>query len=257
VFQFTLDDPFPFANTLPAFKEILELPHRERMDRYHDLEWRSRARGEAAVHMEWRARWPRTTIDETTVHASLKHGPSMAELARARGADPFDVLLDLALAENLETRFRVVLFNDDEAEVANLLHDDRSLISLSDAGAHASQLCDANYGTYLLQHWVRELGALTMTDAIHQLTARPAAVFGIADRGLIKTGYWADLIAFDPDEVGTEANERVWDLPAGADRLIARSRGIHWTWVNGAAIRAAGQDVEGVRPGVLIRSRPA
>lgn len=257
VFQFTLDDPFPFANTLPSFMEILELPHRERMDRYRDDEWRARARGEAALHPEWQARWPRTTIDETTVHVDLKNGPSMAELARARDVDPFDVLLDLALAENLETRFRVVLFNDDESEVAQLLHDDRSLISLSDAGAHASQLCDANYGTFLLQHWVRELGALTLTDAIHQLTARPAAVFGIPERGLIAPGYWADLIAFDPAVVGTESNERVWDLPAGADRLIARSRGIEWTWVNGAATRVAGRDVDGVRPGVLIRSGPA
>ena len=94
---------------------------------------------------------------------------------------------------------------------------------------------------------------LTLTEAIHELTARPASVFGIQDRGRIEPGYWADLVAFDPDQVGTEANERVWDLPAGADRLIARSRGIEWTWVNGTPVRADGKDVEGVRPGTLIR----
>lgn len=133
------------------------------------------------------------------------------------------------------------------------MHDDRTLISLSDAGAHASQLCDANYGTYLLQHWVRELGALSLTQAVHELTAKPASVFGIPDRGIIEPGYRADLIAFDPTQIGTELNERVWDLPGGTDRLIARSRGIEWTWVNGVAVRAHGQDLEGVHPGVLIR----
>ena len=253
VFQFTMDDPFPFGNTLPCFKEILEASHGERISRYRDEKWRSVARHEAAAHPQWQARWPKTTVDETTMHGELRNGPSMAELAQARGVDPFDVLLDLAIAEDLKTRFRVVLFNDDKDIVAELLHDDRTLISLSDAGAHASQLCDANYGTYLLQHWVRELGSLTLTEAVHELTARPASIFGIAERGVIAPGYWADLIAFDPDQVGTELNERVWDLPAGTDRLIARSRGIEWIWVNGTAVRAKGEDLEGVHPGILIR----
>lgn len=253
VFQFTLDDPFPFGNTLPAFKEILEVSHGERIARYRDERWRTAARAEAAANREWRTRWPKTTIDETVAHRALLGRPSIAEIAHDRDVDPFDVVLDLALAEDLKTRFRVVLFNDDKDAVADLLHDDRTLISLSDAGAHASQLCDANYGTYLLQHWVRELGALSLTQAVHELTAKPASVFGIPDRGIIEPGYRADLIAFDPTQIGTELNERVWDLPGGTDRLIARSRGIEWTWVNGVAVRAHGQDLEGVHPGVLIR----
>jgi N-acyl-D-aspartate/D-glutamate deacylase len=253
VFQFTLDDPFPFGNTLPSFKEILEVSHGERISLYRDEKWRALARSEAAVHPEWQARWPKTTVDETNVHGELRNGPSMAELAKERGVDPFDVLLDLALAEDLKTRFRVVLFNDDQELLVDLLHDDRTLISLSDAGAHASQLCDANFATFLLQHWVRERGSLTLTQAVHELTAKPASKFGIVDRGVIQPGYWADLVAFDPARVGTELNERVWDLPAGTDRLIARSRGIEWTWVNGTAVRARGEDLEGVHPGVLIR----
>jgi N-acyl-D-aspartate/D-glutamate deacylase len=253
VFQFTLDDPFPFGNTLGSFKEILEVSHSERIFRYRDEKWRALARAEAAVHPEWQARWPKTTVDETNVHGELRNGPSMTELARDRGVDPFDVLLDLALAEDLKTRFRVVLFNDDQKVLVHLLHDDRTLISLSDAGAHASQLCDANFATYLLQHWVRELGSLTLTEAVHELTSKPASKFGILDRGEIRPGYWADLVAFDPARVGTDSNERVWDLPAGTDRLIARSRGIEWIWVNGTAVRARGEDLEGIRPGVLIR----
>ena len=46
-------------------------------------------------------------------------------------------------------------------------------------------------------------------------------------------GYYADLVAFDPAAVRVERQERVWDLPAGADRLVARSRGLHRVWVNG------------------------
>src|SRR5262249_45006795 len=143
---------------------------------------------------------------------------------------------------------------DDEPAVAALLGDDRTLITLSDAGAHASQICDANYTTWLLGHWVREVGALDLPQAIYELTGRPAAVFGFTDRGVIRPGGWAALVAFDPSSVGTEPPERVWDLPAGADRVIARSRGIEWIWVNGVATRRGGDDVESRHPGVLVRA---
>ena len=70
--------------------------------------------------------------------------------------DPIDLALDLALANDLEARFRMAVINYDEDEVAELLTDPNTIIGLSDAGAHASQLCDACYSTHLLGHWVRE-----------------------------------------------------------------------------------------------------
>ena len=174
-----------------------------------------------------------TSAADAAVARPQRDGPSLAELAAQRGVDPLDVLCDVALDDDLATRFRVVVANDDAASLAGLLRDDRTLLGLSDAGAHASQLCDAVFSTYLLEHWVRETGTLSLEKAIWRITGHPAAVFGIPGRGRVAPGYFADLVAFDPAAVGVERMERVYDLPAGADRLIARSHGLHQVWVNG------------------------
>jgi N-acyl-D-amino-acid deacylase len=167
------------------------------------------------------------------------------------------LLVDLSLEEDLATRFRIVLANDDEEDLADLLRDGRAVLGLSDAGAHASQLCDACFSTHLLEHWVRETGVLSLEQAVWRLTAHPAQVFRLEGRGRLEPGAAADLVAFDPDTAGVEALERVWDLPAGADRLIARSRGIEAMWVNGQPVRQGGKDLPDARPGDLIRGGAA
>ena len=152
-------------------------------------------------------------MQETERHSELIGGPSLAELAAERGTDPFDLMVDLALDEDLRTRFRVVLANDDEAELARLLPTAGRVLGLSDAGAHASQLCDACFSTYLLEHWVRRTGVLSLEQAVWRLTGHPAGVFRLPGRGQIAEGNAADLVAFDADTVGVEPLERVWDLP--------------------------------------------
>jgi N-acyl-D-aspartate/D-glutamate deacylase len=166
-------------------------------------------------------------------------------------------MLDLALADTMATRFRVVLENDADDEIGTLLADKRTLLGLSDAGAHASQLCDACYSTHLLGHWVRERTALTLEDAVWRLTGHPAGAFRLGQRGLVREGYFADLVAFDPDSVGTTPIERVHDQPGGADRLVVRSTGVEHMWVNGVATRIAGEDVAGAAAGRVLRSLPS
>jgi N-acyl-D-aspartate/D-glutamate deacylase len=146
----------------------------------------------------------------------------------------------------------VVLANDNEDEIGALLRDGRTLLGLSDAGAHASQLCDAGFSTHLLEHWVRKTGVLTLEQAIWRLTGQPSEVFRLRGRGRIAVGYAADLVAFDPATIALGKFERVCDLPGGADRLVVRSEGIAATWVNGVATRLDGQDVVGARPGQLL-----
>jgi len=249
VMQITFEDPFAFSS-LDAFKEVLEAPRDRRVDVYADEAWRERARsGSGGV---FATKWDKTTIAETDRHRALM-GRTLAEIAEERGVHPLDAAIDLALEENLKTRFRVVLANDDEDEVGKLLQDERAVLGLSDAGAHASQLCDACFSTHLLSHWTRDKGVLSLEQAVWRLTGQPAQIFGISDRGLVKEGMAADLVAFDPDTVGVTDLERVWDLPAGADRLIANSTGIEHVWVNGTAIRQDGEDVDGSRPGRLLR----
>ena len=163
-------------------------------------------------------------------------------------------MVSLALAEGLRTRFRLVMVNDDDDQIAGLLQRDRFVLGLSDAGAHATQLCDANFSTYLLSHWVRDRRDLTLEQAVWRMTGHPAQVFGLPDRGRLAPGLAADLVAFDPDTVASGELERVWDFPAGTDRLVARSTGIERVWVGGQEVLVAGELVEGARPGRLLRA---
>ena len=252
VMQVNLAEPFPLA-MLPSFKEVIALPLERRSYLYADSAWRDRARPEVAEAFQ--IQWEKITIEETRRHSEIRNGPSIEALSRDRGVDPFDLFLDLAIEEELETRFRLVLANDDEDQLAALLRDPRVLLGLSDAGAHMSQLCDACYSTYLLQHWVRETGTLELEQAIWRLTGHPAGILGIHDRGKIAPGFAADLVAFDPATVGAQQIQRVWDLPSGADRLVAGSTGVEAVWVNGTAIRKDGVDVGNARPGSLLRTK--
>jgi N-acyl-D-aspartate/D-glutamate deacylase len=235
---------------LPSVKEVLAVPRAERAAVYADPAWRERARPE--VSKAWAERWAKMSIEETERHQDLR-GRTVAEVAAERGLEPFDVLIDLSLEDGLRTRFQVVLLNDDEVEVADLLRDKRTVLGLSDAGAHASQLCDACFSTHLLGYWSRQRQTLSLEEAVWRLTGHPAEVFRLGGRGLVREGYVADLVAFDPERVGTAEPIRTWDLPAGADRLIVDSVGIDHVWVDGTQTRASGVDLEDARPGKLLR----
>ncbi len=250
VMQVTMTDPVPLAE-IDVWKEVLALPRDERAALYADASWRDRAR--AATVDAWSHRWPKTSVEETATHHGVV-GVPLDRLAAERDTTPFDVMLDLALADGMATRFRIVLDNDGDGEVADLLADERTLLGLSDAGAHASQLCDACYSTHLLGHWVRDRKAITLEEAVWRLTGHPRQAFRIADRGLVREGFHADLVAFDPDTIGCTPVERVADQPGGADRLVVRSTGVEHMWVNGVATRVAGEDIPGVAPGRLLRS---
>jgi N-acyl-D-aspartate/D-glutamate deacylase len=148
------------------------------------------------------------------------------------------------------------VFNDDEDEVAELLAEPATVLALSDAGAHASQLCDACFSTHLLGRWVRERGTFTVEEAVRMLTSRPAEVFGITGRGRLAVGLAADVVVFDPKTVGASRLRRVHDLPAGGDRLVSDAQGIEAVIVNGRVIRRAGNDVigdGGALPGRVLR----
>lgn len=161
------------------------------------------------------------------------------DVASERGVDPVDLMFDLA-DQDLRTRMRANVLNFEEAEVREIIQDPNVLIALGDGGAHMSQLCDACYATHLLGHWVREDEALTLEQAIHQLTQRPADIFGLKDRGRLAVGMPADVVVFDPATIGASKLERVHDLPAGEDRLISRPRGVKAVIVNGVTLPEPG-----------------
>jgi N-acyl-D-aspartate/D-glutamate deacylase len=114
--------------------------------------------------------------------------------------------------------------------------------------------------TYLLGHWVRDKGSLTLEEGIRMLTSHPAEVFGIKDRGLLAQGRPADVVILDADQVNAGKLVRVHDQPAGAERLISQASGIDMVIVNGTILRVANQDQldpQGDLPGRLLRGGQA
>ena len=110
------------------------------------------------------------------------------------------------------------------------------MIAQSAAGAHLDYFCNAGYGLYMLAHWVRELAAIELVEAVRQLTSFPADLYRIPDRGRIAAGAYADFILFDPQRVGISRSRRVADFPGGASRLIHDPVGLEGVWVNGAQV---------------------
>mgnify|MGYP003336846131 FL=1 len=254
-FEVTFAEPFIF-DVMPFMNELAKADAKEpgtRRRAYADPAWREKLRSEVTpLFRNW---WDRVVIGWSPSHRELEEQPLTAAAARL-GKDPVDLALDISLADDLQTRFRMAVMNFDEKEVAELITDPHTVIALSDAGAHASQLCDACYSTHLLGHWVRERKTFTIEQAVHQLTQRPAEMFGITDRGVLAQGRPADVVVFDPATVGPGPLKRVYDLPAGADRLISEASGIDAVIVNGRVIRRDGKDAVAANdrlPGRVLR----
>jgi len=258
-FEFQFREPFLFES-MSVFKPISVADFAGKVRLYGDPEFRH-AFKESFDRPQTGAvfaglSWARTWISWYPVDPSLEER-TVSEVAAERGVHPIDLALDMALATNLDARFRMAAFNYDEDEVAELLAEPDAVLGLSDAGAHASQLCDACFSTYLLSRWVREKQAIALPEAIRMLTSRPAEVFGITDRGRLVPGLAADVVVFDPATVGTSKLRRVHDLPAGADRLVADASGIEAVIVNGTIVRRGGRDAvvaDGALPGALLRN---
>jgi N-acyl-D-aspartate/D-glutamate deacylase len=256
MFDFDFSEPFPFE-MLPLFRDLMKLDHEGRRAAYHDAGFRDRFRAETDPSQKMLlAGWAgRTAISMSPKEAELEEC-LLAEVAARRGVDPIDFALDLSLESDFAVRFRLPFLNYDHEEVGELLTADDTVLALSDAGAHASQLCDACYSTHFLGHWARDQGIMEMEQAVHRLTQRPAEVMGIRDRGRLALGLAADIVIFDPAKIGAGGLSRVYDQPAGQDRLIAQAIGIQAVIVNGVPIRENNDDVlapEQPLPGQLIR----
>jgi N-acyl-D-aspartate/D-glutamate deacylase len=251
--EYQFKAPFPFES-LACFGPVsaADLAGRRRL--YADPAFRAAFR-ETGAQAILGGRWDDTAIAVCPSDPSLEER-SVGAVASERGVHPVDLALDLALASGLEARFRVAVFNTDEAAVAELLRHPATVLGLSDAGAHASQLCDACFSTHLLGHWVREKGVLALEEAVRLLTGRAAEVFGLADRGRLAPGLAGDVVVFDPARVGCTPLRRVRDLPGGADRLVSDAVGIRAVVVNGTLLREDGRDAvdpAGPLPGRILR----
>jgi N-acyl-D-aspartate/D-glutamate deacylase len=234
--DFTMQSPYP-AEGLASWRPALGLQGEALRTMLASQTFRDGVRAELATGSRFRlfnGEWGKVQVVEaaTPAHRSYEQR-SIADIANVENRDPLDVMLDLALAEDLQTVFTAQLLNSDEAAVAQMLNHPHSLVSLSDAGAHLTFFNDAGFGLHLLGHWARDLGSMSLSEAVRRLTSQPAQVFGMQRRGMIREGYAADLLLFDPQTVGRGPKRRVFDLPGGAPRLTTDAVGVHGVWVNG------------------------
>jgi N-acyl-D-aspartate/D-glutamate deacylase len=257
--DFTLESPYLFES-LAAWRPAMAAPDGAALRAiYADGDFRRKVKEEleaARGQRLFNSEWDKVHVVEAALpeHRHLE-GATIEALAAAAGRHPLDVILDLALAEDLATAFIAQLLHNDEEAVGRILQDGETHIALSDAGAHLTFLCDAGYGLHLLGYWARDKGVLSLGEAVRRLTGQPAGLFGIQGRGLLREGLAADIMLFDPARVGRGPKRRVFDLPAGAARLTTDAVGLHGVWVNGRHLvdDAGGILEEAGCPGTVLR----
>jgi len=253
--EVNMRNPFSFAS-FPCWKRAFEDKSKEaQRATYGDPDFRNAFRVELKGAPVFSGDWHRLSVLEARARAMKPlEGRTIADIARERGKDGVDTMLDLTLEDDLDIEFVLAQFNTSPPQVAQLLADPHILIALGDAGAHVDMLCDAGYPTYMLGTWVRERQIMTLEQAVARLTAQPADLFGIRNRGRLKVGAAADVAIFDPTTVGSSNRpERSYDLPTGAKRMVMRSKGVTHTIVNGEIVWAEGQ-ATGATPGGVLRS---
>jgi len=246
-------------DALPEWGAVIGLPLEQRKAAFADPAVRRRlaegAASPAAGVFRFFTNWEDLRIDETFSDANSRwKGRTVGELATERGVDPFDAMLDLALAEELRTSFKPHIPGDDPESWqrrAEVWRDPRTVIGASDAGAHLDMIDTFICTTALLGPGVREKRLLGLEEAVHQLTQIPAELYGIRDRGRLAPGVHADIVVFDAERVGPGPIHTRHDLPAGAGRLYAEADGIEHVLVGGREV-VRGKKITDARPGQLL-----
>ena len=251
--ELVMRSPFAFA-AFPSWKRLFEDTSKEAQRAvYRDPAFRKAFRDDLKNPLSF-ADWERITVHEVS-NPKLKalENRTVAEIARERGVDGIDALLDITLEDDLQNEFTVQSWNTRVDRMSELLNDKSVLLGLGDGGAHLDMLCDSSYPTFVLGTWVRERKVLTLEEAVRRMTSDPADFFGIRDRGRLAPGLAADVTIFDAATVGSPTRpERLFDLPGGAKRLVKRSSGIEYTIVNGAITWEKGR-LTGASAGIVLR----
>jgi N-acyl-D-aspartate/D-glutamate deacylase len=247
---------------VPAWDRMLKLPKEERIALLRDPAARAELRDAVEHYNRDPAKgttvppplWSAVYVDEVFRPEHEKwQSRSVREMADELGVAPADALLDLALAEDLQTRFRWRTESPEwAAAVGEAQRDARMIVGVSDGGAHLARDDGADWSSYFLRAWVLDRHVWTLEEGIRQITQLPAALLGLVDRGVLKQGAPADLFVFDPDTVGPWKKEFVHDLPGGVGRFKAWGRGVQATVVNGEPI-VLGGELTGRLPGRVVR----
>ena len=258
---FSFKSYLPFDNLL-AWKEVRALPPEAQKQRLADPEVRRRL---VAAEAEMRPRSDEFQGGGAATTNPMKpdygnifvmqgvdwNDPTVAELAVTADQHPVETMLDLVL-ENDEQIFIQPLVNEAPDDVLGLLRHPRNLATFSDSGAHVCQEMGSSLQTHMLSYWVRNRKAFTLEEAVRMLTFDNASAWELPDRGLLRTGYAADIVIFDEAKIQPCLPTVQADLPGGARRLVQKAQGIQATIVNGRVAFKNG-DSTGDYPGQVIK----
>jgi len=246
---------------LPEWEATLRVDRDERVRRLADPTVRARLlershSPEAGIYRRL-ADWEDYVIGDTFAPENEGlAGRVVGDIAAERGAEPFDTLLDIVVADDLRT----ILWpapKDKDAESWRLRvevwNDERAMIGGSDAGAHLDRMCGATFPTRFLGDMLNGRKLLPIERAVQLITQKPADLFGLVGRGSIVEGNFADIVVFDPETIGSENARLVADLPGDCVRLTARSYGIERVLVNGTTVIIDGEPT-GATPGTVLKS---
>ncbi len=245
-------------DAIPGWEEAMLLPREEKIALLSDPDERAKLGELAAARHVMRhfCKWDQLTIFHAGApqHATYI-GQNVGTIAAERGTTAWDTLCDLAIADDLELSFgHPAVDEPDETWEARVRvwRDERAVIGASDAGAHLDMFFSADYATKAIGEAVAKRHLLPLEEAVHMLTAVPADLYSLRDRGRVAEGAFADLIVFDEETISSNPMEMRADLPAGASRLYAEANGVDHVICNGVEIVRAG-DFTDARPGTVLR----
>jgi len=259
--QVAFDETNHHWRAVPTWHEMTRLPIEERRALLKDPKAREEMR--FAVENQNRdpakgttlpaPQWPVVFVESSpTLPPEMHRNLSIAQLAEEAGVAPGDFALDLALADDFETKLRWRMTGPDWAEAVEKSQvDPRIIIGTSDGGAHLAKDDQADWSSYFLGTWVREKKIWSLEEGVRQITQVPAALLGFSDRGTLRVGGWADIMIFDEEEIGPLRKEFVRDLPGGVGRYKAYGKGVLATIVNGEPIVLEGE-LTGRMPGMVV-----
>ncbi|MDH4169421.1 MAG: amidohydrolase family protein [Acidimicrobiia bacterium] len=246
-------------DALPGWEDAMALPLDQKMSLLADPDARAALDAGAQTDHPLRgiAHWSSKVITECFSDETRPYeGRTVGEIAEELGKEPFDTLVDIALADDLRTAFALPERAEDRTDWearAAVWRDGRAVIGASDAGAHLDLLGTFNYSTHVLAKAVREFGVVSLEEAVQLITQVPASLYGLIDRGELREGAFADVVVFDPQTVAPKPLRTRFDLPGGAGRIYGEADGIDRVLVNGQEIVVDGAFTS-ARPGTLLRS---
>ncbi|MEM7363036.1 MAG: amidohydrolase family protein [Pseudomonadota bacterium] len=237
-----------------SWRKLHDMEPGERLQAIRDHDFRIKLIDEIKHRTDGKAtkRWFFMGNDDRP-HYAHRLDESLYDMAQAAGEHPVETWLRLTDESDGKALFHMRGFNVDLDGVEALIQTDWVVPAQGDAGAHVSQMNDSGCSSFVLSHWVRDRGTLSLPDAVRKLTAMPANLLGLTDRGVLQVGKKADLNVIDIDRVAERQPEIVNDMPFGAPRFIQRGTGYRATVCNGV-VTLENDELTGDYGGRVLRS---